>query len=30
LELVQKEIELQEGLYHVGKGSAIRFFGAKN
>jgi SAM-dependent methyltransferase len=29
LELVQKEIELQEGLYHVGKGSAIRFFGAK-
>ena len=29
LELVQKEIELQEGLYHVGKGSVIRFFGAK-
>lgn len=29
LELVEKEIELSEGLYHNGKGSAIRFVGRK-
>ena len=29
LELAEKEIELSEGLYHNGKGSAIRFVGRK-
>jgi SAM-dependent methyltransferase len=29
LELVEKEIELNEGLYHNGKGSVIRFVGRK-
>lgn len=30
IELVEKEIELNEGLYHNGKGSVIRFVGRKN
>jgi hypothetical protein len=30
LELEQKEITLQEGLYHNGLGSVIRFCGIKN
>jgi hypothetical protein len=30
LELTQTEVDLQEGIYHVGIGSAIRFFGKKN
>ncbi|TGK05013.1 class I SAM-dependent methyltransferase [Leptospira semungkisensis] len=30
IELVEREIELSEGLYHVGKGSVIRFVGRKN
>lgn len=29
LELVEKEIELNEGLYHKGKGSVVRFMGLK-
>ena len=29
IELVEKEIELSEGLYHNGKGSVIRFVGRK-
>lgn len=29
LELVEKEIELSEGLFHNGKGSVIRFMGRK-
>lgn len=29
IELVEKEIELNEGLYHNGKGSVIRFLGKK-
>ncbi|WP_422860007.1 class I SAM-dependent methyltransferase [Flagellimonas sp. S174] len=29
LELVEKEIELNEGLYHIGKGSVVRFLGQK-
>jgi hypothetical protein len=29
LELVEKEIELSEGLYHNGTGSVIRFVGRK-
>ncbi|EDP94169.1 class I SAM-dependent methyltransferase [Kordia algicida OT-1] len=29
LELVEKEIQLNEGLYHNGKGSVIRFIGRK-
>lgn len=29
VELVEKEVELKEGLYHNGKGSVIRFFGRK-
>ena len=29
IEVVEKEIELNEGLYHVGKGSVIRFMGRK-
>ncbi len=29
IELVEKEIELNEGLFHVGKGSVIRFVGRK-
>ncbi|PRX54780.1 class I SAM-dependent methyltransferase [Flagellimonas meridianipacifica] len=29
IELVEKEIELNEGLYHVGKGSVVRFVGQK-
>jgi hypothetical protein len=29
IELAEKEIELQEGLYHYGKGSVIRFVGRK-
>ncbi len=30
IELVEKEIELNEGLFHNGKGSVIRFVGRKN
>ena len=29
IELAEKEIELSEGLFHNGKGSAIRFVGRK-
>jgi 2-polyprenyl-3-methyl-5-hydroxy-6-metoxy-1,4-benzoquinol methylase len=29
IELAEKEIELNEGLYHLGKGSVIRFVGRK-
>lgn len=29
IELVEKEVELNEGLYHIGKGSVIRFVGRK-
>ena len=29
IELVEKEVELNEGLYHNGKGSVIRFMGRK-
>jgi hypothetical protein len=29
IELVEKEIELNEGLFHNGKGSVIRFVGRK-
>lgn len=29
IELVEKEIELNEGLYHNGKGSVIRFVAQK-
>ncbi|MFQ3174656.1 MAG: hypothetical protein ACI8W0_001780, partial [Flavobacterium sp.] len=29
IELAEMEIELNEGLYHNGKGSVIRFFGRK-
>jgi hypothetical protein len=29
MELVEKEIELSEGLFHNGKGSVIRFVGRK-
>jgi hypothetical protein len=29
IELVEKEIELSEGLFHNGKGSVIRFVGRK-
>lgn len=29
IELVEKEIELNEGLYHNGKGSVVRFVGRK-
>ena len=29
IELVEQEIELNEGLFHVGKGSVIRFVGRK-
>ena len=29
LELVEKEIELNEGIYHKGKGSVVRFMGRK-
>lgn len=29
LELEEKEIELNEGLYHIGRGSVIRFVGKK-
>lgn len=28
-ELIEKEIELNEGLYHIGQGSVIRFVGRK-
>jgi SAM-dependent methyltransferase len=30
IELEEKEIELQEGLFHNGQGSVIRFIGVKN
>jgi 2-polyprenyl-3-methyl-5-hydroxy-6-metoxy-1,4-benzoquinol methylase len=30
IELVEKEIELNEGVFHNGKGSVIRFVGRKN
>lgn len=30
IELIEKEIELSEGLYHNGVGSVIRFVGRKN
>jgi ubiquinone/menaquinone biosynthesis C-methylase UbiE len=30
IELAEQEIELNEGLYHNGKGSVIRFVGRKN
>ena len=30
IELAEKEIELNEGLFHNGKGSVIRFVGRKN
>jgi hypothetical protein len=30
IELVEKDIELSEGLYHNGTGSVIRFVGVKN
>ena len=30
IELVEQEIELNEGLLHVGKGAAVRFVGVKN
>ena len=30
LELLEQEIELNEGLYHNGTGSVIRFVGQKN
>lgn len=30
IELLEKEIELNEGLFHNGKGSVIRFVGRKN
>jgi len=30
VELVEKDIELNEGLYHNGTGSVIRFVGQKN
>ena len=29
IQLVEQEIELNEGLYHIGKGSVIRFVGRK-
>jgi hypothetical protein len=29
IELMEKEIELSEGLFHNGKGSVIRFVGRK-
>ncbi|MEI2740578.1 MAG: hypothetical protein V9F01_17525 [Chitinophagaceae bacterium] len=29
IELTEKEIELNEGLYHNGRGSVIRFTGRK-
>jgi len=29
IELIEKEIELKEGLFHNGKGSVIRFVGRK-
>ena len=29
IELVEKEVELNEGTYHVGKGSVVRFVGRK-
>ena len=29
IELVEKEIELSEGLFHNGKGSVVRFVGRK-
>jgi hypothetical protein len=29
IELAEKEIELNEGLFHIGKGSVIRFVGRK-
>lgn len=29
IELVEKEIDLNEGLFHVGKGSVVRFVGVK-
>jgi len=29
IELAEKEIELNEGLFHNGKGSVIRFVGRK-
>lgn len=29
IELVEKEVELNEGLFHIGKGSVIRFVGRK-
>lgn len=29
IELIEKEIELSEGLFHNGRGSVIRFFGRK-
>jgi SAM-dependent methyltransferase len=29
IELMEKEVELNEGLYHIGKGSVIRFVGRK-
>ena len=29
IELVEKEIELNEGMFHLGKGSVIRFVGRK-
>jgi len=30
IELVEKEIELSQGLYHNGKGYVVRFVGRKN
>ena len=30
MELVEQDIELNEGLYHNGTGSVIRFVGQKN
>lgn len=29
VELIQKEVELKEGLYHIGRSSVIRFLGKK-
>ena len=30
IELIETEADLSEGLYHIGKGSVIRFVGRKN
>ncbi len=29
IELIEKEVELDEGLFHIGKGSVVRFVGRK-